>query len=901
MLIGAGNRSQHMSIRALATVAFLLVLTVSARALAQGDAEHIDPQTWKSQNGEWVLHMDPTNPQGEGKASYHLTGSRKAGWSATLDWTLRDARVSNAGAVIGYAYDSGYMGWGGNLVAIVIDPDGIVLASDEHKRDGPAMAIDPPPPGEPRGNGVILDEDGDRGIVRATVNVSGRGNPSVWWVYHLSNGKLISEFNPPQPASGDLKFSREIAAELVPGTGLVLVHWYVYGSESARFDLLDREGKSVWSKDIEGEYAHLGDRWRWWSLFEDRVRQIEVSPSAFTIASYSLKKRLSFGVEHKVDGAWSVDEKGAVDGEPSSSPRRPTEWEPRALTLEMRGEITLGTPSGPTPISGITDLHMDGMGRMGWVRWADNNGSVRFVLVNQDGTVLHDLPLDIPKHEHGSLPTAAWLKDDRWIVAQSVYAADGGATGEAFFLDTEANKLTPLPQFEAGSLVHLSATGDGGFVCLSSLSGNYTIRQQVVRYDAEGKPQSGKTTPGYGQGDMISDVCVLTDGSVAELVDPPGAVVKVYRPGVDAPEVWKLTSEMGGGFIYVAHIRPDKDGGLIVHESSERPVLYRFDKNQKLWQTLRVRGPNDESFRLYDALAVAPDGHVWVSDHMRLFRLDDTGKADKALGGPPEGSMAEPVALTFDKDGAIYALEKGTACVHIFEPDGKPRRVLRPLPTDVPTQDALAWIQVSDDGKIRYRMTWEGRVMVFAADGTRIGPEPKGDDDYKTKFRAIPGFGGKWETDYQSMRRVNQENVAVQTITRRPGGEWFRNIKAAAAAPDGSLAVICQESRGGPFADMGPPADGPWLCIYSPEGKGIAEQKIPPVSYALNLSFDGKRALIRDDKSVTVVPVPFAAPSCWTIPDKGKNYWTVQVDPKTGDWLTWAHESYKIQRWRAPK
>ena len=96
-----------------------------------------------------------------------------------------------------------------------------------------------------------------------------------------------------------------------------------------------------------------------------------------------------------------------------------------------------------------------------------------------------------------------------------------------------ADFAVAIPDFKSGWVRQLCRTPDGGFVVLCQLSGNYTIRDQVSRYDRDGKLVSSKTEPGYGQGDLYKDICVLEDGSVAALIAVPD-IVKIYRPGAAA-------------------------------------------------------------------------------------------------------------------------------------------------------------------------------------------------------------------------------------------------------------------------------------------------------------------------------------------------------------------------------
>jgi hypothetical protein len=875
---------------------------LAARALA--DQPFVDPYTASSPSGEWKLSVDPSTPEGSGACRCRMTKGGKEAWARELASTPRECVVSDAGVVVGYAYDNGYMGWDGHIIGLVIGADGKTFTEDAHKRDGPAMAVDPPPPGEPRGEGVILDQDGGRAIIRVSVSLHGDDSPAQWWVYSLVDGKALDPQTPPPPHKGEFSFSRQLEAALVPGTDLVAVHWMVYENavESAVFELVDRAGEPAWSRRIDREYAAMPERWQWWDLVEQGVRQIEVSEKALAIVSYSEGKRSRYQLTKDAGGAWTVKQLAQEDAKPEQTrPLMPT----INLTegkLELKGEVALGAP-GPTGV--IDEVHsfgFDGAGRIGWVRWLPGEKPAqRFTLIDRDGKTVADFDLPGSDAKESMLPLAVWLDGDQWLVARTDYTGKGEAEAHAWFLDVSKHEVTPVEGFSGGRLKRLCRVPCGGFVVLGSLFGQYTIRDQVTRYDKEGKVISSKTEPGYGQGDLIMDIAVLTDGTLAILTGVADmSQIKLVRSGQDEPEVLDvgnvLANVKGSGQPYYADIRPDKDGGLIIYDSADENHLFRVNKDHKCWQSFHVHGPKGEPFRLYDSFAADPDGRVWASDGSRLYRAGEDGTADKTLGGPPEGTMAQPVAVTMDANGAIYAVEKGTAAVHVFDPTGKPVRIMRPEPSDTPTQDALAWIQVDPQGQVRYRMTYEGPVVTFSPEGKRLSAE-RPPDPWQVKeepWKPVPGGG--WEQMSAAVRRARAEGPKGDRIDHRPDGAWIVGIADADAAKDGSLALMCQrETPGAWFGPRGPM----WICLYSPDEKPLETLEVPRTSLFHQLINLGPRVLLCDEAGITVFSKPLKPVATrYTLPGEHE-YYHIMLRPD-GSLATWKSGSRTIQHWTLP-
>jgi hypothetical protein len=68
----------------------------------------VNPATYESRSGEYVLEVDPSEMYGQGGASYRLTRQGQEVWSGDRPFTLLGAGVSDDGVVAGFATAAAY-------------------------------------------------------------------------------------------------------------------------------------------------------------------------------------------------------------------------------------------------------------------------------------------------------------------------------------------------------------------------------------------------------------------------------------------------------------------------------------------------------------------------------------------------------------------------------------------------------------------------------------------------------------------------------------------------------------------------------------------------------------------------------------------------------------------------
>ena len=319
----------------------------------------LDPKTYTSPSGTYLLWVNPSDPDGEGEAFYRLSSQGKVVWEKELPFTFRDASVADDGTSCGYAYTEGIMGLG-NFEVAIIAPNGTLRADDKHVRKGSQFLHTDP---NPKVAGWFLDPDNDRMVVRVPdpdVNLQ----KEVWWVYKLSDGKRRIV----EPAAlGEPVRSLQDAKPL-RGTTLTVVHWYQFQKTmGSTFSLVDLEGKSVWRWDVPDDYeSGEVDEKRYdlrGAVFETGAILDVGRPNQFEIRLGKQAVRVRFRAEPQADG-WKVTEVGR---EPFIEPAKPVEPKLVAPSVQLKvmRKLVIPLATGPSsPIHDVGDAQARGCARL---------------------------------------------------------------------------------------------------------------------------------------------------------------------------------------------------------------------------------------------------------------------------------------------------------------------------------------------------------------------------------------------------------------------------------------------------------------------------------------------------------------------------------------------------------
>jgi hypothetical protein len=283
--------------------------------------------TYTSQSGVYALEVDPHDPTGLGRygAAYRFSVEGKRIWAGERLYTLREVVITDAGAVVGFAYRNELLMGPGECLdplehfhIVIIDRHGKEILNDVTERPALPFAFSPPLPRRPYAEQLIVDSDNDRIVVRV-VEPNGILGRSIWWIYRLSTGDLLRRFDPEilTPDSSDAAWVAH--AQPVLETPLMGVHCVVVDRSSpssvyrVRLALVNLSGKGVWTLDLEDDYTAHYEKEASKSLsapyaWEHPAILRSDSPKRFEIRSFVKGERIVFGVDKDSSGSWVISE-----------------------------------------------------------------------------------------------------------------------------------------------------------------------------------------------------------------------------------------------------------------------------------------------------------------------------------------------------------------------------------------------------------------------------------------------------------------------------------------------------------------------------------------------------------------------------------------------------------------
>ncbi len=149
----------------------------------------------------------------------------------------------------------------------------------------------------------------------------------------------------------------------------------------------------------------------------------------------------------------------------------------------------------------------------------------------------------------------------------------------------------------------------------------------------------------------------------------------------------KLLKSFGEGmFVFPHHLVIDHDGNIWVTDGQGRDgkghQAIKFDPNGKVLMTLGkagVAGSGEDTFNQPSAVAIAPNGDIFVADghggntNARVVKFNKEGKFLRTWGkkGTDPGDFDTPHTLAFDSKGRLFVGDRANNRIQIFDQDGK--------------------------------------------------------------------------------------------------------------------------------------------------------------------------------------------------------------------------------------
>lgn len=206
-------------------------------------------------------------------------------------------------------------------------------------------------------------------------------------------------------------------------------------------------------------------------------------------------------------------------------------------------------------------------------------------------------------------------------------------------------------------------TGDGRLWIV-----DFTARIQA--FDLDGNHLGITFTPPDFRNGRPSGLGIDNRGRLV-VADSHYHTVRVYEP--DGTEVLHF----GGPnlFGYVSDAVQDADGFWFVSEFGTRDRITKLAADGTVVQTWGESGGNPGQFNRVRALALGPDGQLYVADacNHRIQVFTRGGEWVRTLGGPGSepGRFTYPYDLAFGPDGNLYVVERGNQRVQKLSPTGE--------------------------------------------------------------------------------------------------------------------------------------------------------------------------------------------------------------------------------------
>lgn len=215
----------------------------------------------------------------------------------------------------------------------------------------------------------------------------------------------------------------------------------------------------------------------------------------------------------------------------------------------------------------------------------------------------------------------------------------------------------------------------------------------------------------------------------------------------------KLLASFGAGmFVFPHGITVDREGNVWVTDGDGKDgkghQVFKFSPKGKILLTLGkagVAGDSEDTFNKPSAVAIAPNGDIFVADghggnsNARIVKFSKAGKFLMAWGkkGSAPGELNIPHALAFDSKGRLFVADRGNNRIQIFEQSGKFidqwQQFSRPSGISIDRNDVI-YVADSESGSVaKDHAAWRRGIRIGSAtDGsvTAFIPDPNTDPNF---------------------------------------------------------------------------------------------------------------------------------------------------------------------------
>ena len=824
--------------RALGVFFCLVAMAAEPSFARDGTPPVLNPKTYVSASGVYSLAVDPTDIYGRGPADYRLIKEGKTVWEKRLPYTFGQASVADSGNVAGYAYTNGAEGFSekgtdagpGELIVALLSSEGKTLNEERHQREWSRYLHSSP---DPLVSGTILDTSNKRFILRVDDPDVNR-RMEAWWLFDLESGKRIGAVEPgrsmPEKKSEDTLFI--LGSQAVPGTSLVLTHWWNYSMGKcsgifALIDLDDAKAKLIWNLKLDGDYSLPENseeedalRERIWK--EGAILDVNKSPG-FALHAVKQHQRLVFSLEKSGKGEWKVRETARTPYEPPvSKPAQGASTFPQ-IQLEEAAAVRLGDAKvgKESPIRALWGFGFNAEGKICALSVREN-ADPHLLQLDKQGKILHDLRLPVgtlPKRMGFSNP--ANVGGEKYVVTMS----DEGEEGKArcFVADFAAPRVEELPAFHSFAITALAGFPDGRFAALVYHRMKYTAGHGLILFDAEGNTLWQKEEVGYaGKPESLlspEDITRYGEDSIAVLDNIRHTVQffdtkGVFRRSIALDDAWESKPN------YPTYLVEDFKAGLVVYDFNAKFPLVRINAAGHIQSRSVPRFSDGRAIKVVSGIRRSPDGRLWMTDGDVLLRLSDDGMVDRILGEEAVPATLNQLSRAFvDSNGRIYLGDGRTNAIHVFDSAGKKEGVCVPDPTDLTETSYVQHVTGSADGDLYVLLSQDNQAYIrFDKNLKRVGKVRIDLDSVSQEWNFPPSGTLCWVGGYENVYLVQELRKVVRKISRRADGQWLERSCSLGVAPDGSVAILARSEAGAVSVNTYSPAGDPRATYEGPEG-----------------------------------------------------------------------------------
>ncbi len=213
-----------------------------------------------------------------------------------------------------------------------------------------------------------------------------------------------------------------------------------------------------------------------------------------------------------------------------------------------------------------------------------------------------------------------------------------------------------------------------------------------------------------------------------------------------------LTSFGAGMFVFPHGITVDREGNVWVTDADGKDgkghQVFKFSPAGKVLLTLGkagVAGTTEDTFNKPSAVAIAPNGDIFVADghggdsNARIVKFSRDGKFIMTWGkkGSAPGEFNGPHALAFDSKGRLFVADRSNNRIQIFDQNGKFmdqwQQFSRPSGIFIDRSDVI-YVADSESGSVaKDHAAWKRGIRVGSAKNgslTAFIPDPNTDPNF---------------------------------------------------------------------------------------------------------------------------------------------------------------------------